>query len=33
MYNFNDPNEFPKEQLIFTYEEFKQFFSVETDIK
>ena len=33
MYNFNDPNEFPKEQLFFTYEEFKQFLSVETDIK
>ena len=26
-------NEFPKEQLFFTYEEFKQFLSVETDIK
>lgn len=33
MYNFNDPNEFSKEQLFFTYEEFKQFLSVETDIK
>mgnify|MGYP002436446345 CR=1 FL=1 len=33
MYSFNDPNEFPKEQLLFTYEEFKQFLSVETDIK
>ena len=33
MYNFNDPNEFPKEQLFFTYEEFKQFLSVKTDIK
>ena len=31
--NFDEPNEFPKEQLFFTYEEFKQFLSVETDIK
>lgn len=33
MTEFQDPNEFPKEQLFFTYEEFKQFLSVETDIK
>ncbi|HPE14936.1 MAG TPA: tyrosine-type recombinase/integrase [Bacilli bacterium] len=33
MTNFNNPNELPKEQLYFTYEEFKQFLSVETDIR
>ena len=33
MTNFNDPNEIPPEQLCFTYEEFKQFISVEKDLK
>ncbi|NLL01785.1 MAG: site-specific integrase [Mollicutes bacterium] len=33
MTNFNNPNEMPKEQLCFTYEEFKQFLSVENDIR
>lgn len=33
MTNFNNPNEMPKEQLFFTYDEFKQFISVEKDIR
>ena len=33
MTNFNNPNEIPPEQLCFTYEEFKQFISVENDLK
>lgn len=32
MTNFTDPNEMPKEMLFYTYEEFKQFISVETDL-
>ena len=33
MTNFNNPNEMPKEQLFYTYDEFKQFISVEKDLK
>ena len=33
MTNFNKPNEMPKEQLFYTYDEFKQFISVEKDLK
>lgn len=32
MVNFTDPNEMPKEMLFYTYEEFKQFISVEEDL-
>lgn len=33
MTNFDNPNEIPKEMEFWTYEEFKQFIGVETDIK
>lgn len=33
MSNFDNPNEMPKEMEFWTYEEFKQFISVETDIR
>ena len=33
MTNFNNPNEPPKEQLCFTYDEFKKFISIEEDIR
>jgi len=33
MVNFTDPNELPKEMQFYTYEEFKQFISVEEDLK
>ncbi len=33
MSNFTDPNEMPHEMLFYTYEEFKQFISVEDDLK
>lgn len=32
MDNFTNPNEMPKEMLFYTYEEFKQFISVEDDL-
>ncbi len=31
--NFSDPNALPKEMNIYTYDEFKQFISVENDLK
>lgn len=33
MTNFNNPNEMPQEMLFFSFEEFKQFLSVEDDLK
>lgn len=33
MTNFNNLNEMPKEQLFYTYDEFKQFISVKKDLK
>lgn len=33
MTNFNNPNEIPKEMDFWVYDEFKQFISVETDLK
>lgn len=33
MVNFTNPNEMPKEMEFYTYDEFKQFISVEEDLK